>query len=118
MKTIEATAKSTAANTTYYSIAPGDKRAILNVLTEFLAVMVEEAQFDSEIQSAFWSSLNDLPRGTKGKNSVPSFVAGLIAQHARNPRRDFSARQLDGLDLLLPNICASLDCEDIQVIRL
>lgn len=117
MKTIEATAKSTAANTTYYSIAPGDKRAILNVLTEFLAVMVEEAQFDSELQSAFWSSLKDLPRGNKGKNSVPSFVAGLIAQHARNPRRDFSARQLDGLDLLLPNICAAMNTEDVQIVR-
>lgn len=117
MRNIEAQAKSTAANTTYYSIQPGDKRALLNLLTEFLAVMVEEAQFDRELQGAFWSGMSDLPRGTRGRNSVSSFLGGIITQHIRNPRRDFSSRQLDGLDLLLPNICAALGVPDIQVLR-
>ena len=114
---IEAKQKSVNANTLYYSISAADKREILNVLTEFLALTIEAAQHDKELRTSIWAAVRDLPRGSNGMNSPCSFVAGLIAQHVENARRDFSSRQLDGLDILLPNICSALGRQTISIRR-
>jgi hypothetical protein len=125
MRTINYKRKATSASTVYTELSPIDKAFVKQQLTDINLIMdavIEAGANDKEYQATsdtFTEDRGDLPR--RGvypfkRNSIKDFVDGLIENFEVGNQRDFSEKQLRGIEVvfsvlhdMFPEICENIE---------
>ena len=101
-RTIKCYPKSTSADTQYWDMDTADEQYVYDLLTRYMADMMEKATHESEMRDLFFqkSEVFPLARGRR-LNSIASTIGGIVGARIRNPQKNLSTPQLDILEVII-----------------
>jgi hypothetical protein len=105
--------RKTIANTTYTEMSDEDFEIVKAVLMKVAAVICESSNSTSEEGKEAFKEFNkrtkELPKGKNGLNTIASFTGGVINNIVFGTQRDFTVKQLDGIEYVTAALSSYVD---------
>ena len=111
-RTIKCYPKSTTAQTQYWEINSDDETYMYDLLTRYLADMVELATHSVHSRDQLLTKIDQFPRGRRGLNSIGSTIGGIVSAKKQNPKKNLSTPQLDALDIIFEIIAETYSAHE------